>query len=375
MIKKFLSVTVLFLIGITITSCSFRVPDMMVLEDLNVTLSIAMDLEDDRYVIYQSIPVFRKDVEEEVSVLSMPAQSMGQARKVISTMGTGKMAEGKLQVLLLGRELLDEGDIICHLDYLYRDPIVPANVRIIAVNGPVKEIMHLDTGNKPRLGAYLKDLVKSGYSDDATVETTLQEFFRQSYDKGITPSISEIKKGDTEIRLTGTALLGNDGRYVTSLDNLESVHLLMLKNELILPMEVSYPTKDIITIYVTDFKRDVRTSYRNGTFIFDVTMSAETVGIREMTVPSGEGENHVLKSKSLDELEKIIAEQIIVHCEQVVEKAQQHQIEPFGFGQFARAQCYDEWKEIEESWPKVFSDAEVNLDIKIKIKEEGVIKK
>jgi hypothetical protein len=58
----------------------------------------------------------------------------------------------------------------------------------------------------------MKRLVDTANKRNITVETKLYELPRQMKDKGITPSITSLRKEENEVKITGTALLQKSGQ-------------------------------------------------------------------------------------------------------------------------------------------------------------------
>lgn len=120
-----------------------------------------------------------------------------------------------------------------YLDVWYRDPKNTGNMRMVAVDGPISSVIYNNFKDKPALPEYLTDLINTNKLYNRTVFTPFHEFHRQTFNKGITPAISEIKKGKKDVIVTGSALLTSRGIYKMSLNRYESALLLMLQKKLI----------------------------------------------------------------------------------------------------------------------------------------------
>ncbi|MDP1471852.1 hypothetical protein Q8G32_28850 [Priestia megaterium] len=116
-----------------------------------------------------------------------------------------------------------------YLDVWYRDPRDTENMRIVAVKGSISSILNSHFKDKPMLPEYIKGIIDVNKTYNRTAYTTLQDLHRQLFDKGITPSISEFKKEDKDLVVTGSALLTNQGFYRMSLNRQESLLFLRLK--------------------------------------------------------------------------------------------------------------------------------------------------
>lgn len=88
-----------------------------------------------------------------------------------------------------------------YLDVWYRDPKNTGNMRMVAVDGPISSVIYNNFKDKPALPEYLTDLINTNKLYNRTVFTPFHEFHRQTFNKGITPAISEIKKGKKMLSL------------------------------------------------------------------------------------------------------------------------------------------------------------------------------
>ncbi|MHC2831642.1 Ger(x)C family spore germination C-terminal domain-containing protein [Bacillus sp. F9_6S_D1_P_5] len=78
--------------------------------------------------------------------------------------------------------------------------------------------------------------------------------------------------------------------------------------------------------------------------------------------------------KDRKKLTSLITKQLNKDLNDLIHKIQKQQLDPFGFGDYARAFQYKEWKEVEDDWPSAFSKANVKVVPTIKILENGIIK-
>ncbi len=269
-----------------------------------------------------------------------------------------------------------------YLDVWYRDPKNTGNMRMVAVNGPISSVIYNNFKDKPSLPEYLTDLINTNKLYNRTVFTTFHEFHRQTFNKGITPAISEIKKEKKDVIVTGSALLTSRGIYKMSLDRYESALLLLLQKKANTPVSLTMKMPsdlvesnsalkdtdggDFITINVLTIKRMMGTGYSDNRFQFNIKMNFN-ISIAEMTF-------NMDIDKDNKKLTALITKQLNKDLNELIHKIQKQQLDPFGFGDYARAFQYKEWKKVEDDWPKAFSKASVKVRSTIKILESGIIK-
>jgi Ger(x)C family germination protein len=350
----------------------------------NTTLSLVYGLDvdgDDKIIVYQVSPVFNKDAKKKYEVYGAKTDTTRQAREVFNSVSNGEIATGKLQVLMFSERLLKKESILPYLDVAYRDPKNTGNMRIVAVKGSVSSIVNSEFSDKPALPMYLTNVVDVEKESNRTAFVTLQHFHTLAFDKGITPAISEIKKGKTAIVVTGSVLLDKKARYKMSLNRRESALLLMLQKEARLPVSLtirmpppSLKTLNVrknrkepgfITVNIVGLSRSISTHYKKNRFSFDVKMNLE-IDLAERTFD-------VDMKKKKEQLTAIITDQLEKELNGLIQKVQKQHLDPFGFGWYARAYQYQQWKKVDNRWPDEFSRATVTVTPTIKIKSHGVI--
>jgi Ger(x)C family germination protein len=356
--------------------------DRLDVEDTTLSLVYGFDVDgDDKVIVYQVNPVFDKQAKKKYEVYRAKTDTSRQARGVFDSMSNGLIAKGKLQVIMFSEKMLKKERILPYLDVTYRDPKNTGNVRLAIVKGSISSIMNSEFTDKPILPMYITNVIDVGKKSSSMASTTLQQFHTLVFDKGITPAISEIKKGKNAIVVTGSALLDSRGVYKMSLNRLESRLLLMLqkKAQLPIPLTVRMPSlslkkpnarenvkgKDFVTISIHKLSSKISTDYKKNHFSFDVKMNLD-VSIEERTFDAD-------MEKKQEQIAAILADQLEKKLNALIQKIQKKHLDPFGFGWYARAYQYQQWKKVDNRWPDEFSRATVTVTPIINIKTYGVI--
>ncbi|WP_027414961.1 Ger(x)C family spore germination protein [Aneurinibacillus terranovensis] len=356
--------------------------DQLELEKQTLSLIYGYDIDgDDQLIIYQMSPEFNKNAKKKYEVYGSKVYTTRQAKEVFDSSSNGIISTGKVQVLLFSEKMLKKEGAMPYIDVVYRDPKNSGTMRVVAVEGSVSSIMNSEFKDKPMLPEYMTNVIDTNKEYNHTAFTILQEFHRQSFGKGITPAISEIKKGKKALVVTGSALLTNRGIYKMSLNRRESALLLMLQKKANFPVSLtmrlpSVPFKkidslknikgtDYVTVNVASMNLDLSTHYNENHFVFDVKMKLN-VRLAERTFDMD-------MKKNKEKLSAIITEQIGRELNGLIKKVQKQQLDPFGFGEYARAFRYEQWKKVEDNWPNEFSKATVTVTPTVKIVDHGVI--
>ncbi|MFE7376120.1 Ger(x)C family spore germination protein [Bacillus cereus] len=379
--RRFIHFIILCFFIIFLTGCG----DRLDLEKQSISLIYGFDAKaKGKLIVYHVNPIFNEDVERRYETHEAKVHTPREAKATFNSSSGGLVSTEKLQIILFSTNFLKQEGAMPYLDVWYRDPKNTGNMRIVAVNGPISSIIYNNFKDKPALPEYLTDLINTNKLYNRTVFTTFHEFHRQTFNKGITPVISEIKKGKKDIVVTGSALLTSRGVYKMSLNRYESALLLMLQKKANTPVSLTMKIpstsvesngnlketegEDFVTINVLTVKRNIDTGYNDNHFRFNTKMNFN-VSISEMTFNMD-----IDKVKDKKKLTSFITKQLHNDLNDLIHKIQKQQLDPFGFGDYARAFQYKEWKKVEDDWPSAFSKASLKVTPTIKILENGIIK-
>ncbi|MDQ6597698.1 Ger(x)C family spore germination protein [Bacillus salipaludis] len=347
--------------------------DQINVEDVTLTLILGLDLDEDNHlVVYMTSPVFNKEAQMKEEKVAVKAYTVRDSRELFDTTVMALTSGSKTQLILIGKKLLKQKNWIRYIDPYYRDPKNTVTTRVVAVDGPVSDLIFFRPKDKPRLPLYLANLVDTAYRRNVTVKTTLQEFHEQMIEKGKTASITEMKK-NSKIMLTGTALLDENGLYKLTIKPHENKLLRILQNKkrgdfpftLSVPLEPNGQEKHWLSFGTQSIKVKTKVRY-DGHYIFDTNIKMR-VAITEMLFPFN-------VRKDAAKLEKSIQTKLKTDFEHLIKKAQTAKIDPFGYGLYARAYTYPEWKKVQNQWDEVFSKADVNVKVNVTISGMGTIK-
>lgn len=349
--------------------------DLRNLEDVTLALMAGIDLsEKNELLFYVSSPVFSKDAKKKVEEYGVRADSIRQSTKRFDALVTALTVGGKIQLIVLGKRLLQHPDWFSLLDTLYRDGRMTVNSRVVVVDGPVHSVFHLNPADKPRLPLHLTQLLDTANRRNLTVKTTTQEFHRMMAEKGMTPSITEFKERNSVVEVMGTALLDHQGKYVTLLLPKDTILLQILIHKLQGEMTLTVPLpgqsdqqkviRPRVSFFVKDVTRTVKTGYRDNRFRFDVELQME-ISLAEQMFP-------VEPAKQYKKLEQLIEKQLAQKYADLIKQFQKQKVDPVGFGVYARAYQYKEWKKVQDDWPAAFAKAEVRVKPVISIKGIGI---
>lgn len=372
--KRLLFTIFISIIVLIIPGCS----DRLDLEESTSNLALGLDLDNENnLLVYVNSPSFGRDIKKTTLDIAVKSQTIRQSRAEEDQFAPGVITGRKVQVLLIGKRILENEGWFPLFDVYFRDMKNPLTPRIIAFDGSISDIIFLHPKDQPMLPLLLRGMVDTKSTRSETAKTTLQKLHWQLSEKGVTPYISEIQLDNAkQIRLVGTALLNHKGKYMASLSAEETVLLQILNKNakktvsLTLPIpgqEKSGPFHtDHLSISVQGMKTKIKTSYDQNKFQFDINIKMP-VTVTERLFPFDVRKNG-------KELEKMISEHVQKQFENLIKKIQKHQIDPIGLGLYARAHEYSQYKKVEDHWGEALSEADIHVSIKVTIGSIGPMK-
>ncbi|MFS0821733.1 Ger(x)C family spore germination protein [Bacillus sp. 1P02SD] len=355
-----------------LTSCGYQVP----LEDTTIVFILGIDLdEDNNLIFYESSPVFNKGAKVQTETYHTKADTIRDSKKYFDAVESGEVTGAKIQVLLLGKRVVEHEDWFPMLDTLYRNSNFSLNTRVVVVDGKVSDVINYEPKSNAYLVMYLKNVIDKNHKRTRTEKGTLQQFHSEIYDKGVTPALSNVRKGE-RVEVIGNVLLNDRGKYVDSLDLSESTLFLFLKHNQKHPISyttITIPTdnedgifhKHDLSFEVADVKSKIKTSNETDKFKFDVKVSMSIFileSLLSMDIKTNE-----------KKIKEIIEDRLKTEYEKLFKKIQSHKIDPIGFGIYARAYQYEHFKKVQDNWGEALSQADINISVEIDIKGMGTV--
>ncbi|TMV50008.1 Ger(x)C family spore germination protein [Paenibacillus mesophilus] len=352
--------------------------DRVDLEEQTSSFLVGIDLDrDNKLVVYASNPVFSSHAEKKSQELGLNAGTLRQSRSALEARTLGFLSYRKVQVILIGKRILEHEDWYRLLDVIMRDTKNPLTQRMVAFNGTLSDIVNLNPKDQPTIPILLRGMVDTKSARSETVKTTFQELDRLFYEKGITPYLSEVVLDpNKEVTMSGTTLLDKKGKYAASLNMPDTVLLHILQNEVKRPVSLTIRIPghsksgpfgtDRVSFNAENVKTKFSTSYAEERFKFgiDIRMS---ISLSERLIP-------IDAQKEGERLESLIAEQLQNRFESLIRTIQSHRIDPVGLGIYARAYESSRYKDVQDNWGEALAKADINVSVKVTIRSTGPVK-
>ncbi|WP_152392024.1 Ger(x)C family spore germination protein [Paenibacillus guangzhouensis] len=348
----------------------------MDIEAISISLLIGIDLDHDNKLIFSaSSPVFSNEAKIKEDNYSTPAVTLRESRDEDDKTFMSITAGGKNQAILIGKKVMQHKGWFKLLEPFFRDAKNSLNSRIVMVDGSAYEVVKYQPEDKPRLPLYISELIDTSVRRNISVKTTLQELRRLTYEKGMTASVSQVRK-DGKLVLTGTALLDEEGEFKLSINSEENRLLRILQHEtggefpftfeaMNQPKGEFFP-ENAYSFTTQKISVKTKTGYARNKFKFDIGVKMRVV-LSERLFPFD-------VRKNARKLERDMEQQLENRFKKFIAKIQKAKIDPIGLGLYARAYQYRNWKRVQDDWGEALSRADVNVKVKMTIADMGVIK-
>lgn len=350
--------------------------DAKELDDLSVPLVVAYDIiqesekehADDKYLVTVGVPVFYEDVEEKFHIIESTGQIIGEARGRRNAQIGEQVIFGQIQLLLFGEELAKKEDLMPIVDVIVRNPRVKASLYLMTVKGRAVDIINTQTHSYPNVGIYLKALIENSKRTNFYPYTTVFNFNREYISYETATLLPHIIYRGGEIRLAGSCLI-NKGKMVGEMGREETEIAVMLrgiecKGTLSFKAEEDGEVIDEATFEGSN-SRKVTINRLGDRYAFNIEIGlAGEIVEHKVLKPMQDGKDlpKILK----DSLEQHIKKR----AEALVEKTQEEfKFDALNLSNYIKAHTRE--KLTKEDIDKIIEEAEINVDVKVHIRNAG----
>ncbi len=322
--------------------------------------------------------------------LSMPVKESGPQTKIIETKGTTifdavRNAEKRVanalyfseaQVLVIGDETVRNNDIDDLLGWFFRDAECRETMAVVISQGAKAfDIISTEGIDQAIVSSEIRKIVET--DPKVTASTAYHEMY-QIYDilqeKGVDlvlPAIRIVQNDGVRVselngiavfkgkKLAGFLTPDESNAYLYATDGIKGGLLIFSLNG----------EKDDTTIEVTSSK--TKTSFRVEDGKIKVKIKIETHGFLDEHA----GEKQSFGKKEIAQMEETAAAEMEHNVNNVIKKIQsEYDSDIFGFGSIIHKKDHKLWKQLEDDWPALFKDLEVEISSKVHLENTSTMK-
>jgi len=330
------------------------------------------------------------------TVITSQGQTFSDAIINFSKSYSKRMIYSHTKIVIMGRDFA-KSDFSEALDFLQRDRQFRENLWIFTADKSAKEIIQarMAAENLPASG--LDDMMGFLRENAFTVTTQLYDFiYRLKGDVAVStsPYIKLVNEGKimneklsraTGKQITGTTFeipekieieetaIYKNNRFIGTIDKNDSRGLLWIRNQLkggLVVILAQGENQKPISIYITEGNSKITSSVKGRQVFMKIRCEGEAV-LRDMGKLNIKATDPEVVKKLEQQTEQILLNRV----ERVITKAtKKFNADFLGFSEHLHNQHPDQWHRIKKDWDEIFPNVEYDIDFKITIQSNGLIK-
>ena len=373
-IEKILIILMVVIFSSTLIGCW----DQKIYEKVGFILVVGIESSKEKHkklLVTYSNPAIGLGKRNQTELTSQEADSLRQAREISRTKTSRPLEAGKIQQVLISKELAEKGEIHNLISIFSSDPLSPTLAFLIIVDGSPYELCEksLEFPDKPRIGMYLNQLFEAAIKDSKAPETRIYNFDTEYYAEGLDSIAPMIKLESTTVKIAGSALFSRD-KMVGNIDVKQTILMLAMMNKLKNTAEYIFRVPNIEEAH-SGVRDGVAASIKKTKRKIDVSIDKDKPIVNIQLKFKGFIDEYrwddLDKEKKYRELESERAEELKNECLNIVKYTQAVGSDPLGIGDIVRAKHSDYWKKVD--WKEAYKTAQINIDVKFEIASHGLM--
>lgn len=289
-----------------------------------------------------------------------------------------KLFVSHAKIFLFSEELARDG-LAKNLDMLLRDHEMRLSMHLAIVkDASASDVMGIVSGINTIPSSYIDDLFKQYKVHSKSVDSKVLDFLKTYETKGINPVITVLRKvkkakigqekEEYELSSEGAAVFSKD-RLVGFLDGPETRGYNWIIGNVVSGV-VTFPTPNSngatsVEVIKAQSKNEVELTDNGIKLKVKINMTGM---LDEQTTNLGTTDQEAV----MEMLEKANSEAIKQEVEHSLLKLQtEYKSDIFGFGQLVHRKYPQEWKNMQENWDELFSQAATEVEVETKITKTG----
>jgi len=277
---------------------------------------------------------------------------------------------GQTKLIILNSAILEHPEISKEiLDYLERHPHLNKMMRIVVSDGKAEDFVKYQPTMEKSIENYLTGLMESSESNASILPVTLNEVIILLGQNGnaIIPKIS-MDREKKDIVLSGVAVIKNF-KLKGFLTSEEVADLEIMRGKIKGGKRVIYMNGHPIDIDIEDVGRKLKVRGDKNKLQFYINCRLEGQLMEDFKG------KEVMSKTELNSLEKNFSESISKECNIIAKLMQtEFQVDTIGLREQVEKYKPSLWNEIKDNWDEVFKNAEINVNVDVKIRRIGIIK-
>lgn len=351
------------------------------IDKLSVVAGIAIDKgENNSYLLTVEV-VDLKSEGKNVKTTSKRIQTEGETifdsiRNMIKISGK-KLYFSHVKIVIISKEIAMEG-ITNVLDFLVRDSESRLTLQVLISKGnKAAELLSQQSITSEIRSFEMDYMLKSQVSISKSPKVSVKELINSLAGEGISATLPAVgitvNEGEATSELSGTAILKKD-KLVGFLDGDETMDYLFIINKvkggIIVDKKPPGVKEANISFEIFNSRTKVNPEYQDGKLSMNISVESD-VSIGELGTTKD-----FIDDKELKKLKKDIENKMENKIKALIEKVQnEYDADIFGFGLKVKQNMPDVWRRIKDDWEQEFLDININVSVKLNIRNTGLMQK
>jgi len=273
-----------------------------------------------------------------------------------------------LKVFVISTDLAKQVEISTLLDFMLRDNDIRPSCMVFLSQNTAADT--LESNQPDEIPAFhMRDMVLNKYRNNEIMKPVILTNLDQHLKSKRSFTLQNIAVFERETEFAGAGIIkGETGKWIGNLtqQDVSSISWIKGESEGGLLKSVNDHNK-LITYEIKSSKSKVTPQVNGDQISFNVDIRSDG-----RLIESWDQEDEISKVYTQVNLEQDFEEELKRQLESLIKKMQQeYKVEVAGFGERLRISHPRVWNKVKREWDEVFSRAEVNFDIKLKITDYG----
>jgi Ger(x)C family germination protein len=302
-------------------------------------------------------------------IFSATGYTARQSRLRLDRKVAERLDASKNQIIVFGEDAARQ-DIYQLLDVFYRDPKSALNAKLAVTKGKASDVISTKF-EEPRMstgvGEYLRDSIRSAEESATVAKENIQTVCPIMFDPGQDFALPYLEPTKNTVKICGVAVFHEHKMVGEILEPMSVTYTLLTGEKHTIAMnttkKISNKNKPKLMNYVT-----VKIKKNKRSFHVDVSPSGEIsarIKLKMKVVITEYPQNNLTTPAEVTNIEKKLSEKFTKDSQEVIDKLQKMNSDPFGVGRQLMAFHYPFWEKLKwkEEYPKIDFKASVEVDV------------
>lgn len=347
------------------------------IDDLAIVFAMGVEIDegDNRVLkLTTSSPTQDEAAEEEVVQTTVKAYGVDGFIRNWQYQRHKRLAIGKIQVMVIGERVIRD-NFLQVLQEFREIPEIDVNTRVVFYDGQPQHLLGLRPPEEQRIAIYLSDMIDRNVESAVIPEVTLHTLSTNLLTRGKTayiPYVEENVEGDRAI-IKGLALLDNDGKLATIINDLDTVYYLLLRGDrvgAIVDTKITIEEgKEATLVYeVTRNSTKFDTKIVNGKPEINIRIDGR-IEIREISARGIE----IIDEDTFQRISNQLSTHLTVRSQRLLDEFQRHNVDPLGLGEKIRVKHNDYFKN--DTWEDDYPDIKITNNVNVQVRRGAGFKR